>query len=212
MCCEPFAFIFNGSCLLAATHCNMVCDMKRLKIEACKKCLDPVAMDRNAPYNQEMGLNSEYSLAEVIAVAHADVRLAQFWIESGALRPTADTHRQGRGRHRRFDYDEAVLACILTELSRGRMPVGQLIRFAHGFREQILKRPKGRNRIKAAIAGSANVYIVILDPMCFYVELLEDPGPEQAMKLFTEMAAANRRGAASRTVLYLNPLFEELRE
>ena len=60
-----------------------------------------------------------YSLAEPVNVSKSNRRTVQFWVESGALRPTEGTDREGRGVHRRFCRAELILTCVLAAVFSG---------------------------------------------------------------------------------------------
>jgi MerR HTH family regulatory protein len=84
----------------------------------------------------------EYSLSHIAASTGLKPRTVQVWAEAGAIRPKNATDRRGTGVHRRFSFEEAMIACILAPLSKTQMSIGALIEVAGNVRSNMgLLRP-----------------------------------------------------------------------
>jgi hypothetical protein len=186
---------------VAATPRNMICDMEGGVGEN-------FAMQRNRLHCAKV---LSITKIHIVDIAHSDRRLVQFWVEAGALRPTAESDRQGRGRHRQFSRDELIIACLLTALSYGRTPIGLMIRFAEGMRSVTLPHQPGRKLIEAAIADTKNVFVAFIDDLFINVMLIDDPTAKEALEFFMDMLRLKKRGTTNRRVIYANPWFENLR-
>lgn len=84
-----------------------------------------------------MGSTVEYSLAHIAAMTGLRPRTVQVWAEAGAIRPERETNRKGTGMHRRFSFDEAIIACVLAPLSKLKMSIGTLIQVAGNVRSNM---------------------------------------------------------------------------
>jgi hypothetical protein len=162
------------------------------------------------PYNRNMllGLTPKlYSLSDVIDIAFSNRRTIQFWVEAGALVPTADTDRAGRGIHRAFDASEVIIACILGAVSQNNLPIGRLIGIAKALRGTYFKTEDVINKINLAIAGNANLFF-ILEPGLTLVFSI-DPDPEEVYKdTVKQMTDVDARHTSSKTIVYLTPWLE----
>lgn len=150
-----------------------------------------------------------FSLAEMVDISHSSRRSVQFWVEAGALRPTAGTDREGRGIHRRFDRSELILACVLAACSQVNLPIGRLIGISRGFRDDLMRNDRAAMHIEAGITGSAEVFLII-EPGLDLV-LLSDPDEgELYERLISDMIKISDRFRTSRTIFYLNPWLKEV--
>jgi MerR HTH family regulatory protein len=84
----------------------------------------------------------EYSLAHLAVMTGLKPRTVQVWAEAGAIKPSDDTDRQGTGMHRRFSFEEAIIACILAPLSMLKMSIGTLLQVAANVRNIKTSLPK----------------------------------------------------------------------
>jgi len=121
------------------------------------------------------------SLSDVEEIVFSNRRTIQFWVEAGALVPTPDTNRAGRGIHRVFDASELVIACILRAVSQNNLPIGRLIAISKALRDTYFKIEYVINKINLARTGSASLFLIIepgLD-MVFSVDCKTHDGSEK---------------------------------
>jgi hypothetical protein len=145
-----------------------------------------------------------YSLAAVVEISNSNRRTVQFWVEAGALIPSADTNRAGRGVHRSFDRLELIIACVLGAVSQAQTPIGRLIGIAVGFRAEYLANERLREMIEAAISAKSKIMLIVEPGREF--RILADPSPEEAYKyLVDDMFAYDRQSDTFRNAFYLNP-------
>jgi hypothetical protein len=159
-------------------------------------------------YNHDVFLGHResplHSLAEVVDISKSNRRTIQFWVEAGALIPSADTNRQGRGVHRSFDRLELIIACILSAVLQFQTPIGRLIGIAAGFRAEYLANEDLREKLDAAISGKSNVILVIEPGQEF--RILADPTSEETYQyLVGDMISYNKRSDTARGAFFLNP-------
>jgi hypothetical protein len=82
----------------------------------------------------------EFSLADLTALTKSKRRSVQLWAEAGVIQADQSTERAGTGTHRRFSRDEAMIACLISGLTRHfQMPIGVLIQVSEGIRQTALK-------------------------------------------------------------------------
>jgi hypothetical protein len=118
-----------------------------------------------------------YSLSDVQEIAFSNRRTIQFWVEAGALVPTPNTNRAGRGVHRAFDASEAVIACVLRAVSQNNLPIGRLIGIAKALRDTYFKIEDIINKINLARTGSASCFLIIEPGLDLVFSI--DPDPEK---------------------------------
>jgi hypothetical protein len=145
-----------------------------------------------------------HSLSNVIDITFSNRRTIQFWVEAGALVPTPDTDRAGRGVHRSFDSSEVVIACILAALSQNNLPVGRLIAIAKAVRGVYLKEKDIINKINLAKTGNASLFLIV-EPG-FNIVFLIDPDPKEVYEHTVELMKA--RHTSSKTIVSLTPWLE----
>jgi hypothetical protein len=75
-----------------------------------------------------------YLAGEVVALTGARKRVLYLWADAGALQALPDTDRSGRGVHRQFTWREVEIAAVLQAISHFRLPIGEMVRLAEGFR------------------------------------------------------------------------------
>ncbi len=148
-----------------------------------------------------------YSLSDVIDIAFSNRRTIQFWVEAGALVPTPDTDRAGRGIQRAFDAPEVVIACILRAVSQNNLPIGRIIAIAKALRGVYFKEKDIITKINLAKTGNASLFLIVEPGLNLVFSI--DPGPEEVykdtVKLMTDL---NKRHTSSKTIVYLTPWLE----
>lgn len=85
----------------------------------------------------KMSNTDQLGLKDLIALTGAKTRTLQFWSDHGVLQASADTDKQGRGAHRRYAKQEALIALIAVELDRFKIPVGELLRISQRIRNSL---------------------------------------------------------------------------
>lgn len=149
-----------------------------------------------------------FSLSQMVEIAHSDRRTVQFWVESGALLPSAATNRAGRGVHREFDRDEAIIACVLSAVAHAKLPIGRLITVSKAFRGNFLVVPETREYIERAVNGPAHVFLKIRPGREEETELVCVPDANDERAIYGDLIRTNRRQDSSALVFYLNPWME----
>jgi hypothetical protein len=148
-----------------------------------------------------------YSLSDVIDIAFSNRRTIQFWVEAGALVPTPDTDRAGRGIHRAFDASEVVIACILRAVSQNNLPIGRLIAIAKALRGTYFKIEDIIDNINLAITGNASLFVIVEPGLDLVFSI--DPGPEEVYERTVKpMMVRKKRDTSSKTIVYLTPWLE----
>jgi hypothetical protein len=171
-----------------------------------RRAANPLALDRRV---WEAFMSKLFSLAKMVDISHSSRRSLQFWVEAGALRPTAGTDREGRGIHRRFDRSELILACVLGACSQVNLPIGRLIGISRGFRDDLMMKDRAAVHIEAAIIDSAKVFLIV-EPGLDLV-LLSDPDEGELYEcLIRDMIEISARFRTSRTIFYLNPWLKDV--
>jgi hypothetical protein len=152
-----------------------------------------------------------HSLSDVEEIAFSNRRTIQFWVETGALVPTPDTNRAGRGVHRAFDASEVVIACVLRAVSQNNLPIGRLIAIAKALRENYLKTEYVIDRINLARAGSADLFLIIEPGLDLVFSI--DSDPQEIYEYTVEpMKLGKARHTSSKTIVYLTPWLERVPE
>jgi hypothetical protein len=149
-----------------------------------------------------------FSLSQMVEIAHSDRRTVQFWVESGALLPSAATNRAGRGVHREFDRDELIIACTLSAVAQAKLPIGRLIVVSKALRTNFLVVPDGREYIEKAINGPGHVFLKIRPGREDETELVCEPDAHDERAIYGDLIRTNRRHDSSALVFYLNPWLE----
>ena len=118
----------------------------------------------------------DYSLADVVRMSGGKRRSVQLWAEAGAVRAFSRTDKRGTGTHRRFSWDEVIIACCLNGLARRQVGVGELIRIGKGIRK-FLNSGNSRQQVEHIISTKEawEYYLVIIwgedrDPHVFMLE------------------------------------------
>ncbi|MER9174610.1 MerR family transcriptional regulator [Mesorhizobium sp. M0955] len=101
----------------------------------------------------------EYTLSDLARITGAKRRALQLWAEAGVLH-TDDVHG-GRGAHRKYSRDEAIVACVMTYLANMQISIGMLVKVAGVFRSELL--PKIRDSVDLAIIDTKVVYLIVQD-------------------------------------------------
>ena len=149
-----------------------------------------------------------YSLSDVEEIVFSNRRTIQFWVEAGALIPSADTHHAGRGIHRAFDASEVVIGCVLRAVSQNNLPIGRLIAIAKALRDTYFKIENIINKIDLARRGSANLFLII-EPLAWTLVFSIDPDPKEIYEHTVEpMMVRKSRDTSSKTIVYLTPWLE----
>ncbi len=150
-----------------------------------------------------------YSLSDVQEIAFSNRRTIQFWVEAGALVPTPNTNRAGRGIHRAFDASEVVIACVLRAVSQNNLPIGRLIGIARALRDTYFKIENIVNRINLARTGNAGLFLIIEPGLDLVFSV--DPAPEEVYKHTVKpMMVRRSRDTSSKTIVYLTPWLERV--
>jgi hypothetical protein len=103
----------------------------------------------------------EYSLSDLARITGAKRRALQLWAEAGAILTQDGDIHGGRGTHRRYSRDEAIIACLLAPLSRvHQMPIGGLVEVGARVRG-ILSVPAHRAHIETAMSTGSRLALVI---------------------------------------------------
>src|ERR1700722_12474131 len=127
-----------------------------------------------------------YSVSDVEEIVFSNGRTIQFWVEAGALIPSADTHHAGRGIHRAFDASEVVIGCVLRAVSQNNLPIGRLIAIAKALRDRYF----------------------IIEPGLDLVFSI-DPDPKEIYEhTVAPMMVRKSRDTSSKTIVYLTPWLE----
>ncbi len=96
----------------------------------------------------------DYTLADLVKITGARRRTLQLWAEGRVLEALPTTERQGTGTHRRFDRNEAIVACLLHGFARKmQMPIGVLLRISELLRRMAHKKDLSET-IERAIQGN----------------------------------------------------------
>jgi hypothetical protein len=98
---------------------------------------------------------ASYTLADVTRITGAKRRSVQLWAEAGAIQADKGTERGGSGVHRTFTRDEAIIACILNELSQWAVSIGRLCSVGTLLRVHLQGRTLGSGRVGAEIRSAA---------------------------------------------------------
>lgn len=106
-----------------------------------------------------VGRRLTYTLSELEAATGVQRRALQFWTSEGVIKAIAGTAQAGRGVHRRYSQDEAIIACAVLAFANQRLTVGELKEIAKAIRAA-MKHPKSREGIEAAASGNARCYLV----------------------------------------------------
>jgi hypothetical protein len=150
-----------------------------------------------------------YSLSDVEDIVFSNRRTIQFWVEAGALVPTPDTNRAGRGIHRAFDASEVVIACVLRAVSQNNLPIGRLIAIAKALRHTYFKMEYIINKINLARTGSVSLFLIIEPGLDLVFSI--DPDPEEVYKYTVKpMMVRRSRDTSSKTIVYLTPWLERV--
>lgn len=76
-----------------------------------------------------------FTVSELAKVIGEKPRTIQFWAEVGVLRVASDTHRQGKGVHRRFPRGEIPYAMLAHKLASMNCPIGEIEAVVNVVRE-----------------------------------------------------------------------------
>jgi hypothetical protein len=145
-----------------------------------------------------------YSIGDLEEMTVQTRRTLQFWVESGALKPTPETSYMGRGVHRVFDASEAVIGLLLAAISQNTWPIGRLIRMAEAIRALIETDEKFRNYVNQAIAGQVALFLVL--DWSFDIGFLVDPTPDEVFKFtVAKLEEDNHRGLCTKVVVFVTP-------
>jgi DNA-binding transcriptional MerR regulator len=98
-----------------------------------------------------------YTLTEMEQRTGAPRRALQFWTDRGVIYAAPGTDA-GRGVHRRYTRDEAIVGAIIHAFSLQRFTVAELARMARVIRDGL---SHYRNEIEATIAGKADALLAI---------------------------------------------------
>jgi hypothetical protein len=148
-----------------------------------------------------------YSVSDVEEIVFSNRRTIQFWVEAGALIPSADTQHAGRGIHRAFDASEVVIGCVLRAVSQNNLPIGRLIAIAKALRDNFFKIKDIINKINLARTGSVNLFLIIEPGLDLVFSI--DPDPKEIYEYtVASMIVRKSRDTSSKTIVYLTPWLE----
>ena len=148
-----------------------------------------------------------YSLSDLEDIVFSNRRTIQFWVEAGALVPTPDTNRAGRGIHRAFDASEVIIACILRAASQNNLPIGRVIAIAKALRDTYFKIENIISKINLARTGSANLFLIVEPGLDLVFSI--DPDPEEVYNDTVKLMIDRKsRDTSSKTLVYLTPWLE----
>ena len=145
----------------------------------------------------------DFTLAEMEKVTGANRRALQFWTGEGVIMTTKATAEAGRGVHRRYSRDEAIIACAVRAFADRRLSVRELTAIAESMRRILASKevPKNKNEssgsqaIENAVAGKWRVYLSFSNNAAgkWSVSTTTDPGegttPEMIASLLGKKAA-----------------------
>jgi hypothetical protein len=103
-------------------------------------------------------MRDKFTLADLVEITGAKRRSVQLWAEAGALVADSGTERAGTGVHRRFNRREAIIANILSALSRLRISIGVMVSIADTTR-WVMSQGDAINDFEQCVAGKNTVYL-----------------------------------------------------
>jgi len=106
-----------------------------------------------------------YSLAEIVRLSNARPRSVQLWADAEAILANPSTEKRGTGIHRRFNRDEAIIACCLSGFARRQVGIGELKRIGKAIR-LLLKEPFIKDLINEVVETdhSWDLYLAVIWP------------------------------------------------
>jgi DNA-binding transcriptional MerR regulator len=106
---------------------------------------------------------TEYTLSELAKITGAKPRSIQLWADAGIIKAAAATERAGSGTHRRFDRQEAVIACVLTPFADQKIAIGGLSQIAHWLRgmSELRDRTHGKVDFLGDALRGVNILLVV---------------------------------------------------
>ena len=161
---------------------------------------------------------SDYTLADLTRITGAKRRAVQTWAEAKVIEAEAKTERAGRGTHRRFSRDEAIIACIVRSFAMRQMSIGELLNVSNAIRKQLKKGGVDRKVVDGVIAGTTLGYLILVTIAkrswrctILEAELSKVGGADQLFSNIGAVASehAEKFGAMA-TVICLNTYLKEL--
>jgi hypothetical protein len=106
---------------------------------------------------------TEYTLSELSKATGAKPRSIQLWADAGIIKAAAATERAGSGTHRRFNRQEAVIACILAPFAEQKVAIGGLSQIARGLRgvSELRDRTDGKADFLGDALRGVRTYLVV---------------------------------------------------
>jgi hypothetical protein len=132
-------------------------------------------------------------------------RTVQLWAEAGAIKAASGTERQGSGVHRDFDWDEAIVACVIAEFAEFGVPIGRLIGVGAAIRHFLDPSKKDRLTIEAAFNNSRPVFLSVHRGTM--AKLLDNPTSEECEEVFHKMTTHD----PAAVIVFLNACLAKVR-
>lgn len=151
---------------------------------------------------------SSYSLADLVEIVGAKRRSIQLWADAGAIQAESGSERAGRGVHRRFSRDEAIIACIVYAFASRTMAIGELRSIGDVVRRRFI--PEKREEIASAINDESDCYLAVIWTEHYrdtVMNVVKERGKPPTWAQFTRLAGKGSFAA----VVMLNPYFAGLR-
>jgi DNA-binding transcriptional MerR regulator len=104
-----------------------------------------------------------YSASDVARLSGAPLRAVRYWALTRVLEATPESDRVGTGKHRLFNKQEVLIACIVQYFAEKGLQVGQLTKVSKTFRESILTDDAAVRCLDGAISNAFKVFMVVPD-------------------------------------------------
>jgi hypothetical protein len=110
-----------------------------------------------------MAMNDEfYTASDVARLSGATLRSIRYWALTQVLEATPESDRAGTGKHRQFNREEIVIACIIQYFAERGLQVGQLTSLSRVIRGHFAI-VGIQNSVKDAIRNDAKLYMIVPD-------------------------------------------------
>jgi hypothetical protein len=103
-------------------------------------------------------MRDEFNLADLVEITGAKRRTVQLWAEAGALIADRGTEKAGTGVYRKFNRKEAIVASILTALSRLKISIGVMVEIAATTR-WVMDQGDAVDEFEGCISGEKTLYL-----------------------------------------------------
>jgi hypothetical protein len=145
---------------------------------------------------------TSYSLADLVDIVGAKRRSLQLWADAGAIKAEPESDRAGRGVHRHFSRDEAIIACILHAFASRTIAIGELRSIGDVLRRRFMT--EKREAIVRAINDECDCYLAVIwteDYRYTALNVVRERGRPPVWPEFTSLSAKGSFAA----VVMLNP-------